>query len=82
MTPEITGKLDEYAQYYLKAKYGYCLGSEITCKDLNGKFDLIPVKIEKESWATTVYLKPSDIGRCVVTKINEKSVFIVNVATY
>jgi hypothetical protein len=74
LTEEIERVLETFNDSWLEARYGYHIGSEIECNDISGKFDTIEIKVKGDSWESTIYLNPRDIGKCKVTKINEKSV--------
>lgn len=74
ITEEMFAKILEYNIEYIKNMYGYTVGSEVECNEMCGMFDKIKVDIKGDNWLSTIWLNPRDIGKCVVTKMNEKSV--------
>ena len=74
ITQEIEEKILEYNKAWLINKYKYFIGYEIYCSDACGKFDTIKIDLAGDMWNASIYLNPRDIDKCVVTKVNEKSV--------
>ncbi len=74
LNDELMKVIWQYYDRYIIEKYGYAIGSTIKCTNHCGKFDTIEIIIKGDNWSSTLWLNPRDIGECVVTKINEKSV--------
>lgn len=74
LTQEIKEAIKAYHAIWVKNKYGFTIGSEIVCKNLSSPLHKIPVLLNGDYWALTVYINPCDIRRCVVTSINEYSI--------
>ena len=74
LTDEMIEHIDTYILNYLKEKYDFFIGVEIDLIDSASKFNRIKIDLKGDNWKSTVYLVPNDIGKCVVTKINNNSV--------
>ena len=74
MNDEIADLIVDYYSEFFESKYKYDIGSEIECNDWSDKFDTIKIELKGDNWSSNIYLHPCDIGKCVVTKINDKSV--------